>query len=258
MQKINKSHFKKGDTIIEVTIAFAIFSLVAIITVAMMNVGIATSERSLELVTARSEINAQAEAIRFIYNSYVSEHKLPKCDEVTEPYQPCQKYAKLWEKIADEYAIDSGEYQSINAFHDLKTCNEVYQPDGGSRSPLQRANAFIINARKLAPNGIAEEVTTEAVVSINSDPNTFESTPLSSRILYTDGGATSDEQMASRELTDYIDIAKVQGLWVVAVKGNDIGGKIPFYDFYIRSCWYGSNSPTYSSLDSVIRLYKSW
>ena len=44
---------KRGDTLIEVMFAFAIFSLVAIMSVTMMNLGLAASERSLEVVTVR-------------------------------------------------------------------------------------------------------------------------------------------------------------------------------------------------------------
>lgn len=65
-RKITIADAKRGDTIIEVMFAFAIFTMVAIVTVSMMNLGLATSERSLELVTARNELNAQAEALRFV------------------------------------------------------------------------------------------------------------------------------------------------------------------------------------------------
>ena len=80
-RKITIADAKRGDTIIEVMFAFAIFTMVAIVTVSMMNLGLATSERSLELVTARNELNAQAEALRFVHSSYISELTLPSCDE---------------------------------------------------------------------------------------------------------------------------------------------------------------------------------
>ena len=40
---------KRGDTIIEVMFAIAVFSLVAVITISMMNLGTANAEGSLEL-----------------------------------------------------------------------------------------------------------------------------------------------------------------------------------------------------------------
>lgn len=76
-------------------IAFAILSLVSIVTVTTMNMGVATNEQSLELVTARSELNAQAEALRFIHSSYISELTLPRCSEVSTG-EKCQQYRDLW------------------------------------------------------------------------------------------------------------------------------------------------------------------
>ena len=62
----------RGDTIIEVILALTIFSLVTVITITMMNLGIANAENALEVTTARNELNAQAEALRFIHSSYIS------------------------------------------------------------------------------------------------------------------------------------------------------------------------------------------
>ena len=66
---------KRGDTLIEVMLSIAIFSLVAIITINMMNDGLNTAQRTLETEMARNEIDAQAEALRFIHNNYVSERQ---------------------------------------------------------------------------------------------------------------------------------------------------------------------------------------
>lgn len=55
----------RGDTIVEVMVAFAVFSLVAVGTVTVMNRGIAAAERSLEVTLVRQQIDAQAELIRY-------------------------------------------------------------------------------------------------------------------------------------------------------------------------------------------------
>ena len=99
MVKTLSTKVKRGDTVIEVMFAFAVFALVAILSIAMMNSGVATSERSLELVVARNELNAQAEALRFIHSSYVSELTLPTCNEVTSVDDKCQQFSDLWTKI---------------------------------------------------------------------------------------------------------------------------------------------------------------
>lgn len=63
---------QRGDTIIEVMFAIAIFAFVAISSMAIMNQGIATGERALEITLVRQQINAQAEALRFVHASKVA------------------------------------------------------------------------------------------------------------------------------------------------------------------------------------------
>jgi len=66
------SEKERGDTIIEVIIAITIFSLVAVGSFTIMNQGIAASERALEITLVRQQINAQAEALRFMHSSRAS------------------------------------------------------------------------------------------------------------------------------------------------------------------------------------------
>jgi type II secretory pathway pseudopilin PulG len=65
--------FSSGDTIIEVLIAVTIFSIVAVGGISVMNQGAATAQRSLEITLVRQEIDAQAEAIRFLNAGYLNE-----------------------------------------------------------------------------------------------------------------------------------------------------------------------------------------
>lgn len=55
----------RGDTIVEVLLAFSIFTLVAVGTNAVMNRGIALAEKSLETTLVRAQIDAQAELLRY-------------------------------------------------------------------------------------------------------------------------------------------------------------------------------------------------
>lgn len=66
---------QRGDTLIEVMFAFAIFALVAVGSLAIMNQGIATAQRSLEITLVRAQMDAQAEAIRYIHQSYVAAYQ---------------------------------------------------------------------------------------------------------------------------------------------------------------------------------------
>lgn len=61
-----------GDTIIEVMFAFAIFAMVAVGSLAIMNQATATAQRSLEVTLVRQQIDAQAEALRYIQQAYVA------------------------------------------------------------------------------------------------------------------------------------------------------------------------------------------
>ena len=55
---------QRGDTIVEVSLAFAIFALLAMGSMALMNQGAATAQRALEQTQVRQVINGQADALR--------------------------------------------------------------------------------------------------------------------------------------------------------------------------------------------------
>jgi type II secretory pathway pseudopilin PulG len=63
---------ERGDTIIEVLFAVTVFAMVAVGTLTIMNQGTATAQRSLEITLVREQIDAQAEAIRYIHQAYVT------------------------------------------------------------------------------------------------------------------------------------------------------------------------------------------
>lgn len=60
----------RGDTIIEVVIAFTVFSLLAVGALAVMNQGTATAQRALEVTLVRQQIDGQVEAIRYLHQQY--------------------------------------------------------------------------------------------------------------------------------------------------------------------------------------------
>lgn len=55
---------QRGDTIVEVSLAFAIFSLLAMGSIVLMNQGAATAQRTLEQTQVRQVVNGQADALR--------------------------------------------------------------------------------------------------------------------------------------------------------------------------------------------------
>lgn len=57
--------YQEGDTIIEVVLAFAIFTFAAMGTLALINSGLATTQRNLEITQVRQQIDSQAELLRY-------------------------------------------------------------------------------------------------------------------------------------------------------------------------------------------------
>lgn len=55
---------QRGDTIIEVLLAFAVFSLVSVGSMVVMNQGTNASQRALEITMVREQVDAQADALR--------------------------------------------------------------------------------------------------------------------------------------------------------------------------------------------------
>jgi type II secretory pathway pseudopilin PulG len=56
----------RGDTIIELMLAFSIFSLAAVSTISLMNKGVAISQQSLEVSLVRAQVDSQGEIIRYL------------------------------------------------------------------------------------------------------------------------------------------------------------------------------------------------
>lgn len=108
---------ERGDTIIEVIFAIVIFSFVAIASLAIMNKGLAVGEKALEITLVRQQINAQAEALRFIHEARV----------VT----PASDYGTTWSEMIANYGQESASAYGVD----------------GSTCVLPAGNPFILNAR---------------------------------------------------------------------------------------------------------------
>lgn len=66
-------HDQTGDTIVEVIFSIAIFSLIAVGGLSIMNQGTALAQRALEINLVRQQIDTQAEALRYINQTYVAD-----------------------------------------------------------------------------------------------------------------------------------------------------------------------------------------
>lgn len=61
--------YERGDTIIEMVMAFAIFAFAAIGTMVVLNKGTSTTQRNLEITLVREQIDTQAEMIRYAHTT---------------------------------------------------------------------------------------------------------------------------------------------------------------------------------------------
>lgn len=216
---------RKGDTILEVLFASAIFSLVALISINLMNKGVSSSEASLEASMARSEIDTQAESIRFIHDAY-----LASLNESAE--NDNNVYAGLWEEIIDQES-EPVNLQNISSCADLyNSANENHIGDG----------AFAINTRQLS--AVTSGVDPDSVVL----RGILAEAPLYPRIVF--GDKDSGNFIAKDERSGDVTASKVEGIWNT-IKQAENGA----YEVTIQACWYGPGSSVYTTLDTVIRLY---
>jgi len=64
---------ERGDTIIEVLFATTIFSMIAVGGLSIMSQGTAMAQRALEIGLVRQQIDAQADALRYLNQSYIAD-----------------------------------------------------------------------------------------------------------------------------------------------------------------------------------------
>ncbi len=241
---------KRGDTVIEVMFAFAIFSFAAILAIGVMNGGVNSAETTLELSTARNEMEAQAEAIRFIHASYNTGGQT------------------LWKAMIDK-AVDAEVARKMGVFDlsnyvltpdedGISGCQKVYRnlDTDLSKSPLGILNAFVLNTRKLALS-TDPEINRSILYSVKNADQTelFKDSPLNARILYRSDDKLADSNTSALNPLNYDQISAIEGIWVFVVGEERSGGLPQFYDFYIDACWYGPGARTPTVIDTVIRLY---
>ena len=231
---------KKGDTLIEVTIAVGIFSMIAIAIVSVMSNGVASAQTSLEATLTRQEIDTQAEALRFIHSSYIASTN-----------KSSNKYEHLWSaiiaKAIDLKSKDTEAEQAAILQYSPSSCDELY-----SNSSPTIGSAFIINTRELSKYSGGSN--TENVIVNNSKLKPAATYP---HLVY---GTSGDTESTLLDRQDSLYAA--EGIYIIAVKDNDtttVGGnnaKAPaFYDFYIRTCWVANRSSDSSTISTVMRLY---
>jgi len=119
---IRKSIKNRGDTMVEVLFAITVFSLVVVGSLSIMNQGTAAAQRALEITLVRQEIDAQAEALRFLNASYI---------DLSTSTQGAE-----WTKIRDNIPLGKTNVSAFGAGEECPTSSAAL-PDG----------SFVVNTK---------------------------------------------------------------------------------------------------------------
>lgn len=207
-----------GDTLIEVLFAITIFSMVVVATLSLMNQGTAAARRSVETTLVREQIDGQAEALRFMHESYVANYQSGATYNINDATtSPAEEYFKVIERIK------TTNRTSATQFNGLTRCPATV-PGGG----------FIVNARTARLVGTAANLQPASSGYARLTYAAGNNTSVTSNGIWIEGIRTAQEAAASGSLT------------------KNAG----FIDFHIRACWSvpGQNAPM--SMGTIVRLYE--
>lgn len=106
-----KKALQRGDTLIEVLFAVSVFSFVVVGSLAIMNQGTAASQRALEITLVRQQIDAQAEALRFMHDSYVAVYQPGISYDLTDDTQsPAEEWYEMIQRVTATGQTDASSF----------------------------------------------------------------------------------------------------------------------------------------------------
>ncbi len=254
----------KGDTLVEVMFAVGIFGMVAIGAIGIMNKGLYDAQKALEITMARQEIDAQAEAIRFVHEASIAEQNASD-----------KLYSKAWDAIRSKaYKPNDIPAEFFTAYNN-SSCDSIYTSDA---FPIR---SFIINYRRLSPeilqtfvdtNRYMAQVQGDAIIVynasyLNDDAHLLAQTPVYPRIIFSNTYGRNRIEDITSNLSDrdinestgqenntyYDTVTKAQGIWVTGIASAETNPE--FYDFYIRTCWDSPGSGTSTTISTTVRLF---
>ncbi len=109
---------QRGDTIIEVLFAITIFSLVAVGGLSLMNQGTGMAQRALEIGLVRQQMDAQADALRYLNSAYI------------ESFESGGVASDVWERVVTDHR--EPQAQDFDTVGDSNGCHLP----GGSYHPF--------------------------------------------------------------------------------------------------------------------------
>lgn len=207
---------QKGDTLIEVMVAFGVFSLVAIGALTVMNQGTALSQRTLELTTVRDEINGQAEALRFLHDSYVANYQ-PGSPPTTGP-------AAEWVKLQN--VVRGAALPRTTSLDDIQATCPQNPPTGSFGIDSRNARVVRIADAKLVPaTGVA-------------------------RLNYTYNAATQRFDLGTMEGV------WIEAISSPTNHSDPSQTNLGYIDFHIFGCWNTLQQDRTVTLATIVRLYE--
>ncbi|MBQ6355113.1 hypothetical protein IJJ18_01685 [Candidatus Saccharibacteria bacterium] len=235
---------KRGDTMIEVLFAIAVFALVSVLSIIVMNSGVATVEATLELSMARNEIDAQSEALRYIHNSFLSEREFVN-DELGQPY------ANIWKELKKN--INSADSDAILPLS-INDCKTRYE--GTSSENIFSRKTIILNTRKLDPTNPKNTII--SVDSLNAK-DIFQPTQLNPRLIFNNSATTTSEDNTDTKLYEseyFTNLKSAEGIWIIPIASSpNLDGSPEFYDFHIYTCWIAPGRDYPTTIGTIMRLY---
>ena len=159
---------ERGDTLIEVLFAITVFALIVVSSLALMNQGIAASQRSIEITAVRQAMDGQAETLRFLHESYVEAYQTGITFDTTDAVNsPAEEYYKILQS-----AKKPTSRTVASPFNSGSTCT----------TPADPSNDFILNP------------ITATYVSALANPNKFENANVYSQLTYSTGEVLNKSQ----------------------------------------------------------------
>lgn len=207
---------KRGDTVIEVMFAVAVFSMVAVAGLSIMNRGTATAQRSLEITLVRQQIDAQAETLRLVHDAYVTSRSVDaqNGDDTID-------VSGVWGAVLDNVS-ESG----------ILPLSEAMDSSGNCVAPSNEM--FVLNTRSPSVRTTIDFLDTSAGVEGLAIP------PVYAQVHYDDDDTIQE-----------VHSMYVQGIY--DRRGDDTTPDA--IDFHIRACWHAPGSLVPVTMGTIVRLY---
>lgn len=215
----------QGDTIIEVLFSITIFAMIAIAGLTIMNQGMNTAQRSLEITLVKQQIDSQAETLRFIHQSYIAAYD----GRTIDTSSPARITATNYPGVAGQWYYVS-RAQAVTAAVPYATISSGGQCRSLDNSVAGVQNRFVVDPKT-------------ATVYTGT---------------FVGGPAVSTYAQIRYDSANPSVIARVEGLWTQAeYHARNASTNTPgYYDFHIRACWNAIGESTPGMQGTIVRLYE--